>query len=310
MSPIRSSLVRAYRQSDEGYRDRGRLAAATYRYLRIGMVMAVVALGVSIALERSKVACWQTSISAYYYTPVRAILVGGLIAIGASLIAIKGSNAFEDACLNVAGFLAPLVAVIPTEAVAVTADGRPACAPSVPEQVTRIRNPNDVDVAARWVRASIDNNVNTLLIVGGVSVVLVAALAFVHDRDGRSPWRRNPLGLALGLGISVVLIAVVFLLKRSWGAFYTRAHGYAAFGMFVFLALAVLSNALERRNSRRWPWLGIYAGTVVVMVVFGIYFQLISSWTYHVFAVECIEIAAFVVFWTAQTVQNWSDPDG
>ena len=46
----------------------------TYRYLRIGMIGAVVLLAASIGIERSKVDCWQTSISAYYYTPARAVL--------------------------------------------------------------------------------------------------------------------------------------------------------------------------------------------------------------------------------------------
>lgn len=33
--------------------------------------------------------CWQRSISAYYYTPVRPIFVGGLMLIGFSLIVIE-----------------------------------------------------------------------------------------------------------------------------------------------------------------------------------------------------------------------------
>src|SRR5918996_3258587 len=86
----------------------------TYRYLRIGMIGAVVLLAVSIAIERSKVDCWQTSISAYYYTPVRAIFVGCLIAVSLSLIVYKGRSTWEDASLNFAGMLAPVVAVAPT----------------------------------------------------------------------------------------------------------------------------------------------------------------------------------------------------
>src|SRR6266705_2138388 len=86
----------------------------TYRYLRIGMIGAVVLLAVSIAIERSKVSCWQTSISAYYYTPVRAIFVGTMIAVGLVLIVYKGRRPGEDVCLNFAGMLAPVVAVAPT----------------------------------------------------------------------------------------------------------------------------------------------------------------------------------------------------
>ncbi len=39
-------------------------AIKTYRYLRVAMVGAVLLLAASIAIERSKVDCWQTSISA------------------------------------------------------------------------------------------------------------------------------------------------------------------------------------------------------------------------------------------------------
>src|SRR5262245_35426474 len=89
-------------------------AIKTYRYLRLGMVAMVVLLSVSVAIERSKVECWQTSISAYYYTPVRAVLVGALVAVGLGLIVIKGSTWFEDATLNIAGMFAPVVAFAPT----------------------------------------------------------------------------------------------------------------------------------------------------------------------------------------------------
>jgi hypothetical protein len=89
-------------------------AVVTYRYLRLGMVGVVLLLGVSILIERWQVDCWQTSVSAYYYTPVRAVFVGGLMAIALALIVIKGSTTWEDATLNAAGMLAPVVAVVPT----------------------------------------------------------------------------------------------------------------------------------------------------------------------------------------------------
>src|SRR5688572_22472438 len=91
-------------------------ARKTYRYVRIGMVGAVVLLAGSVLLEQREVTngCWQTSISAYYYTPVRAVFVGVLMAIGLMLIVIKGNNELEDGCLNVAGMLAPVVALVPT----------------------------------------------------------------------------------------------------------------------------------------------------------------------------------------------------
>ncbi|OWY63029.1 hypothetical protein B7486_55270, partial [cyanobacterium TDX16] len=100
--PSMAARVRHERASD---------AVSTYRYLRIGMIGAVGLLTTSIWIEHGNVQepCFQTSISAYYYTPVRAVFVGCLLAVGLALIVIKGRTALEDTCLNSAGMLAPLV---------------------------------------------------------------------------------------------------------------------------------------------------------------------------------------------------------
>jgi hypothetical protein len=105
-------------------------AIKTYRYLRISMVGAVALLGVSVVIERTNVDCWQTSVSAYYYTPVRSVFVGVLMAIGLCLIVIKGSTPWEDATLNAAGMLAPVVAVVPTTDVGVCWSQSPGRLPS------------------------------------------------------------------------------------------------------------------------------------------------------------------------------------
>jgi hypothetical protein len=101
-------------------------AIKTYRYLRIRMIGAVVLLTASIAIERSKVDCWQTSISAYYYTPVRAIFVGTMIAVDLALIVYKGRSGREAVCLNYAGMLAPAIALVPTTDVAHAGRSSPA----------------------------------------------------------------------------------------------------------------------------------------------------------------------------------------
>ena len=123
-------------------------AVKTYRYLRIRMVGAVVLLGVSILIERSNVDCWQTSVSAYYYTPVRSIFVGVMLAIGLCLIVIKGSTTWEDATLNAAGMLAPIVAVVPTTDVGVCWSQSPGPLPV-----------DDDGNLASWAMANADNNI-------------------------------------------------------------------------------------------------------------------------------------------------------
>src|SRR5262245_39332576 len=89
-------------------------AVKTYRYLRLSIVVVVLSLMASVLIERAHVSCWNESISAYFYTPVQLMFVGALIAIGVSLVAIKGCTDGEDVLLNLAGVLAPIVAFVPT----------------------------------------------------------------------------------------------------------------------------------------------------------------------------------------------------
>src|SRR5262245_17092786 len=90
----------------------------TYRYLRIAMVVLVACLFASVVYEWHATGngweCMQKSISAYYYTPAQAIFVATLFAIGACMVALKGNTETEDLLLNIAGSLAPVVALVPT----------------------------------------------------------------------------------------------------------------------------------------------------------------------------------------------------
>ena len=89
-------------------------ALDTYRYLRGGMPVMLVMLGAALVIERAGASCWQTSISAYYFTAVHAVFIGAICAIGTLLVVYKGSNDTEDVLLNLAGILAFVVAFVPT----------------------------------------------------------------------------------------------------------------------------------------------------------------------------------------------------
>ncbi len=273
-------------------------AVKTYRYLRITMVGAVVLLGVSIVIERSNVDCWQTSVSAYYYTPVRAIFVGMLLAIGLCLIVIKGSTAWEDATLNAAGMLAPVVAVVPTTDVGECWSQSPG----------RLPVDDDGNLAA-WVIANIDNNITALLITGIAGLVVAAVIASIATSNVKAVAEVGDLGMRVGL-----LAAMVFLLTGAalfvwWDDFDTRAHGIAAVLMFLFLAFAVGGNAWSRRHDpapRTYFWL--YATIAAAMVVApAIMFPLGSQWEHMVLVLEATEITLFAVFWLVQTKEHWGE---
>jgi hypothetical protein len=274
-------------------------AIKTYRYLRIGMIGAVVLLAASIAIERSKVACWQTSISAYYYTPVRAVFVGCMIVVGFSLIVYKGRRPREDAFLNFAGMLAPVVAVAPTIDV-----GK--CWSVVPSPLPV----QDDSSLANWVVTNIDNNIYALLIAGGIGlgIAFITAMlpkpnirALVDDKDTRAT--------TVSLVLTALALLVTWWLIRNWGDFNTRAHGYAAVLMFVLLILAIIANVWEHRDERHQkPWFWIYAAVAALMSLGGILIPWTRIFDEHTtFALEAYEIGFFAIYWIVQTVENWNE---
>ncbi len=273
-------------------------AITTYRYLRISMVGAVLLLAVSVAIERSQVDCWQTSVSAYHYTPVKAIFVGVLMAVGLCLIVIKGSTSWEDAALNAAGMLAPIVALVPTSDVGTCWSQTP-----IPLPV------NDEGDLADWVVANIDNNISALIVTGIVGLIVAAVIASVATRSMKAIAEVGPVRMRLGLlGAMVFLIggAVVF---AFWDGFDIRAHGLAAVTMFLFLAIAVGLNAWQQRNTptaRVYFWL--YASIAFSMVAAAVVmFPMGSGWDHMVLVLEATEITLFAVFWLVQTKEHWNE---
>jgi hypothetical protein len=83
-------------------------------YLRLRRGMALIALFFPWALWFGGLAAsgttLQASMSAYYYTDMRDVFVGVLVAIGAFLFLYKGYTAREDWALNIAGACAPGIA--------------------------------------------------------------------------------------------------------------------------------------------------------------------------------------------------------
>jgi hypothetical protein len=154
-----------------------RVALRTYTALRIGMVAVLMGLGVSLFLEirGAPEHCVNKSISAYYYTPVHSVFVGALIALSLAMIALWGKTVAEDACLNLAGMLAPVVAFVPT------LDSTNCSLP--PE----LKEQTDEDRKQELIAANSDevsNNFNTFL------TVLLAVLVFIVIAGGVLRWRQ------------------------------------------------------------------------------------------------------------------------
>ena len=270
----------------------------TYLYLRVGLVSLAVFLGASLLIELAfGDTAWLGSISAYYYTPVRSVFVGTLVAMGVCLIAIKGRDRpREDLMLNLAGMCAPVVALCPTPLEDVPAcGGQTRCVP------------------AAYVPGVV-NNIEALIVVGALAVLFAAGTVRRGTRE------RGDL-VALGLAAAGL---VGFTLWFAFGrdSFLDYAHYGTAvpmFGLIVGVALVnaatvdefvaaggtltMAETATYKRAYRVIAWfMGVVIGGALALFVVkaATGAQPFAHW---VFVVEALLLVAFTAFWILQTAQ-------
>ena len=284
----------------------------SYRYLRLALVVVTVTLGISLILEVFAARCYQGSISAFYYTPVHSILVGVLFVIGVSLVALIGRDRVEDLFFNLAGFLAPVVALVPT--------ARPA----------DLCGPEERHLAISDSTLLVTNNAWSLFL-GFLLALLVASWLARGPDSPTAQLSQIPRATRVGIGLSllVLVIGLVWFLTRPEN-FGRRAHGTAAVLMFVAIWLAVLVNAdFERLRpivDRPYQWLQAtrptflpdsrhdtyyrprYKAIAVFMALAGIVLGIgVATGVSHaVFWLEVAEIVPFAYFWALQTGEGWS----
>jgi hypothetical protein len=275
-------------------------ALKTYQYLRLGMIGAVVLLGLAIGYEIVHATnvetladpCAQTSISAYYYTPVGPIFIGCMFLVGLALIAYKGHYVREDLFLNVAGMLAPVVAVVPTTAVGY-------CYSIEPD-----RNPlTDGGSLAQWVVYNVHNNIFALLAVGFIGVAFAWGYWFKNRNDDC----KVPSGtLSLLLGVSGVLVFATWLWNAHPYVFLDKAHGTSANAMFFFLWLAIWVTINEHQVTPTDLWRTIYLALLVVAVLplaVALMAWLFLDW--HEFEwLALIEIPTMLVYGIVKLINN------
>jgi hypothetical protein len=269
-------------------------AIKSYRYLRLSIVVVVVSLLTSVLIEVLHADCWQESISAYYYTPTHSIFVGGLVAIGVALIAVKGSTDLEDALLNVSGVLAPIVAFVPTTP------------PRADDVCTSAGFSGDAT-------ALIDNNVWAFAIGGFVAIILTFCIGrFVKPsgvgtaRPSDDEQKPNPKPLRIGLAISAALLIGGLVWYFGFrDNFLDHAHGGAAGVMFGIVAIVMMINAITARHRYR-PYYWLLFGAMVLGVVGALVGKLIDGdWRHQILVLEICELVPFAIFWVLQTVEHW-----
>lgn len=294
----------------------------SYRYLRSAMVGLVLCLAVAVLWQSVQGRSILSSVSAYYYTPAQGIFVGVLVAIGVCMIVLKGTTEAEDILLNVAGMLAPVVAVVPTgrgldydraiEACRVT--DRLSVAGT---EMTATDCPS-VLALRQATAANVENNMVALFAVGLAGLI---ATVFFAKSDGTTTRR-----FWIGFSIAVTAYALALLAFVGFtGEFIDKAHYAAAFGMFGCVVAVAAINALRHTGVRlteaRGPWNKVrrVAGTLffsgdryavvalamVVVIAVGGVLALTNTFDNTVFYLEGTLTLLFAVFWTIQTQERW-----
>jgi len=278
-------------------------AIKTWRYLRASMIGFVLAIFIGVGFERSKApGCFQTSISAYYYTPVHGVFIGALVAVGTCLICLRGNTDAEDILLNLAGMFAPVVALVPTP-------GTGSCG-----SVLTTADNRDVNIS---------NNMFVLLAVGAAGFVFLAVIAIVgRVRHGSWPPRLSLIGYALTLAVWGYAV-VTFAWLRAF--FRDTAHYSAAIAMFVCFLAVVILDAVNYKvqmepavaahpvpakvKATFLSWRNPYAVIALVMIADAIGWGiagLVFNWSHWIIWIEATLIALFAVFWGWQTSELWN----
>jgi hypothetical protein len=272
----------------------------TYRYLRGGMVAMLLMLLVSVVLQwwwGTNGTCWLGSISAYYFTPSRTVFVGSLFALGAALVVYKGHSPAEDILLNFSGFMAFVVAMVPT-----VPDER--CSPA--------GSTNPFALSTSAISDAVNNNVWALIVVGFVALVVTVWLRRDELAD---PARRPPVRtMLLTVGCSAVIVFELVLFLALPDRFIALSHGLAAATMVDgVIAVMVLSafrvedrhtDTAEARTYKRW-YLAIAATLAVLLAVTVIAHLTLHGFDHVILISEVIIIVLFCVYWIVQTKELW-----
>ena len=323
---IESSSLR--KQADHPpYQGHDLSAIKTYRYLRIAILVAIIALAASIIEEYLKpgVGCFMGSLSGYFYSPVHSVFISVMVAVGVALLVIKGKTALEDTFLSLAGIMAPVVAFLPT-----TDDPNGACrnqlltvhdylpqvapytavsglAPRVHELLSRL-DPKFSD-------SSIRNNL-VVLFYAGVAAIVIVFFGFLFQRWRKGgPVSEYTRGFWVNLGFGAALVLVLGLFLEFGYGFVLMQHAKAACAMLVFLAFAAITcwaAGPKERARRERNYARAYGAIGALMLLTGLFFVFTYEWgnrswfgNHFVLVIEATEMLLFFVYWLIQTVDRW-----
>ncbi|MFB4350001.1 hypothetical protein [Microbacterium sp. CR_7] len=286
----------------------------THRYLRLALVLVVFALLVAVSLQ-SVVVIWQPlqfgwhplpSISHAFYTPVRDVFTGALIAVSVALLALSGRNR-ATTLLDVCAVFAPLIAIVPTGIADTRAEGHLPC-------------PAAMDCIPGGAVESAKAGIAVYAIVVVATVIVTAV---IRART-RTPNRSAALVSVIAIATASVVTALAFVpsLNESFPFNFWPVHSIhfvatlAFFGVFSAVPILYAGGPLEpgetpptprRRSIYRW-----IAGLLIVDLLFlaaAVLFRQVFGETPALLIGEVVALLLFAWFWLLQTLQRWNDAD-
>lgn len=259
----------------------------TYLALRFAMLLLTALLAVSIVVQALAVDefCFLHSISAYYHTAVRNVFVGALCAIGACLIVYRGNIDKENVALDYSGFMAFVVAFVPTEY----------------DQVCSLAGVSSPSEAA--IADAVANNVLAVLVIALAAAVAAWRLPWLRPNPG-GPLRRFA-GTAVIVTVVLLAVGLVFFFVEQ-ELFVRHGHAVAAVLLFAGIIAVVFFNARDFAAKRAVSlWRNRY-GVMAVVMTLSVIGSVALYWLgmrHAVLVAEALLIGEFALFWGMQTAE-------
>ena len=284
----------------------------THRYLRLALVVVVFALLIAVSLQ-SVVVIWQPfqfgwhplpSISHAFYTPMRDVFAGSLIAVAVALLALSGRNR-ATTLLDVCAVFAPLIAIVPTG----IADSRAQDHLSCPS-------------STECIPAGAMESAKAGIAVYAIVVVATVIVTAVIRRRTHTPNRSAVLVSAIALATAGIMAALAFLpaLNEFFPFNFWPVHSIhfvvtlAFFGVFSAVPILYAGGPLERGETPPTPrqrsiyrWI---AGLLIIDLLFlaaAVLFRQVFGETPALLIGEVVALLLFAWFWLVQTFQRWND---
>jgi hypothetical protein len=151
---------------------------------------------------------------------------------------------------------------------------------------------------------NIDNNFYALLIAGAIGLVVAVVIAMMVKGSIRAPLEFER-GTSRSLAVTALVMLFGWWLIQNWSDFITRARGFAAVFMFVFLGGAIIIKAIDHRREPNKVWFRAYRAIASLMILGGIFIPITRTFDEHtVFALEAYEIVLFAAYWIVQTAEK------